>query len=265
MRRRTPEKEASKKRHQRYLVAPKDIFFAVMLTRSRPSQSMEKNHFGVHKHLCEIIRCDTRGGIPLCGPLKYQRRRARMCSRIPSRASPVEQNVSGCATHRVLLGFLCGRARCATVFVAVCMCSIFWTTDVDFQSWLDEGDHLGVLFFAVPVGLGVKAVLSSRISGAPVPRCKRPWRFSASESETLHVRVGHSLSVTFITWRNPQVDLHGNALGIQIPHRCGVLDVDWSWWRWNTVTDAARSCVEAEDTRLVASALLMRHAHILAS
>ena len=154
----------------------------------------------------------------------------------------------------VLLGFLCGRARCATVYVAVYLCSKCWATDVDFQSWLDEGDHLGVLFVAVPVGLGVKDRLSRRNSGTTVPRCKWQWRFSASESETLHVRVGHSLSVSFLTWnaddagvvldhapaslplhcfpwRNPQVALHGNALGIRIPHRCGVLDVVWSCCR----------------------------------
>ena len=68
-------------------------------------------------------------------------------------------------THRVLLGFLCGRARCATVYVAVYLCSKCWATDVDFQSWLDEGDHFGVLFVAVPVGLGVKDRLSRRNSG----------------------------------------------------------------------------------------------------
>ena len=110
----------------------------------------------------------------------------------------------------------------------------------------------------------------------------------ASESETLRVRVGHSVSVTFITWneddagvaqillppvrsfhkfawRNPQVALHGNAPGIRITHRGGVLDVDWSRCRWNTVAYAARSCAEAEDIRLCASVLLTGHAHILAS
>ena len=45
-----------------------------------------------------------------------------MSPRILRRISPVEQDVSGCVTHTVLLGFLCGRARCVKVtYVAVCM------------------------------------------------------------------------------------------------------------------------------------------------
>ena len=79
VRRRTRQQNTGEKRHQMYLAPPKDIFLAVMFIRTRPSQSMEKTaHFGVHKHLCGIIRCDTRGGMPLCGPWKYPRRRVRM-------------------------------------------------------------------------------------------------------------------------------------------------------------------------------------------
>ena len=131
---------------------------------------------------------------------------------------------------------------------------------------------MSVLFFSV-AGFGVKARLSRRNSGTTVPRCKR--QLSPPQRHVHHMERGRcwrcsdlapaSLLAFLVPVAQPTGALHGNALGIRIPHRCGVFDVDWSRCRWNMVAYAARSCAEPEDTRLGASVFQMGHAHILAS